>query len=162
MRDLLVTLASIRRVPLWTHFYVFCFLFFVFFSLSFNFEFISFYCFNLLFLQFVLAFVWSLYVFPKWTWPVPGGQLEKRSAVVNNAIFAAELKKKEEECFVHEATRPRLLFNFRSAATIELFNADSGFEFTFFNLDQSEVTRLSQITLLICHRVPEVILLIVC
>lgn len=44
MRDLLVTLASIRRVPLWTHFYVFCFLFFVFFSLSFNFEFISFYC----------------------------------------------------------------------------------------------------------------------
>ena len=105
MRDLLVTLASIRRVPLWTHFYVFCF----FFSLSFNFEFISFYCFNLLFLQFVLAFVWSLYVFPKWTWPVPGGQLEKRSAVINNAIFAAEFKKKkEEECFVHEATRPRL------------------------------------------------------
>lgn len=71
-------------------------------------------------------------------------------------------KKKEEECFVHEATRPRLLFNFRSAATIELFNADSGFEFTFFNLDQSEVTRLSQITLLICQRVPEVVLLIVC
>ena len=97
MRDLLVTLASIRRVPLWTHFYVFCFLFFVFFSLSFNFEFISFYCFNLLFLQFVLAFVWSLYVFPKWTWPVPGGQLEKRSAVVNNAIFAAELKKKKKK-----------------------------------------------------------------
>lgn len=95
--------------------------------------------------------------------PVPGGQLEKRSAVVNNAIFAAELKKKkEEECFVHEATRPRLLFNFRSAATIELFNADSGFEVTFFNLDQNEVTRLSQITLLICQRVPEVILLIVC
>lgn len=27
MRDLLVTLASIRKVPLWTHFYVFCFLF---------------------------------------------------------------------------------------------------------------------------------------
>ena len=48
MRDLLVTLASISRVPLWTHFYVFCFLFFVFFSLSFNFEFVSFYCFNLL------------------------------------------------------------------------------------------------------------------
>ena len=138
------------------------FLFFVLFSLSFNFEFISFYCFNLLFLQFVLAFVWSLYVFPKWTWPVPGGQLEKRSAVVNNAIFAAELKKKEEECFVHEATRPRLLFIFRSAATIELFNADSGFEVTFFNLDQNEVTRLAQITLLICQRVPEVILLIVC
>lgn len=158
MRDLLVTLASTRRVPLWTYFSVFCFLF----SLSFNFEFISFYCFNLLFLQFVLAFVWSLYVFPKWTWPVPGGQLEKRSAVVNIAIFAAELKKKKEECFVHEATRPRLLFNFRSAATIELFNADSGFEVTFFNLDQNEVTRLSQITLLICQRVPEVILLIVC
>lgn len=95
--------------------------------------------------------------------PVPGGQLEKRSAVVNNAIFAAELKKeKEEECFVHEATRPRLLFNFRSAATIELFNADSGFEVTFVNLDQNEVTRLSQITLLICQRVPKVILLIVC
>lgn len=70
-------------------------------------------------------------------------------------------KKKEEECFVHEATRPRL-FNFRSAATIELFNADSGFEVTFFNLDQNEVTRLSQITLLICQWVPEVILLIVC
>lgn len=139
------------------------FVLFFFFSLSFNFEFISFYCFNLLFLQFVLAFVWSLYVFPKWTWPVPGGQLEKRSAVVNNAIFVAELKKKkeEEECFVHEATRPRL-FNFRSAATIELFNADSGFEVTFFNLDQNEVTRLSQITLLICQRVPKVILLIVC
>ena len=95
MRDLLVTLASIRRLPLWTHFYVFCFVFF--FSLSFNFEFISFYCFNLLFLQFVLAFVWSLYVFPKWTWPVPGGQLEKRSAVVKNAIFAAELKKKKKK-----------------------------------------------------------------
>lgn len=31
MRDLLVTLASIRRVPLWTHFYVFCFVFFLFF-----------------------------------------------------------------------------------------------------------------------------------
>ena len=54
------------------------------------------------------------------------------------------------------------LFIFRSAATIELFNADSGFEVTFFNLDQNEVTRLSQITLLICQRVPEVILLIVC
>lgn len=39
---------------------------------------------------------------------------------------------------------------------------DSGFEVTFFNLDQNEVTRLSQITLLICQRVPEVILLIVC
>lgn len=73
------------------------FVLFVFFSLSFNFEFISFYCFNLLFLQFVLAFVWSLYVFPKWTWPVPGGQLEKRSAVVNNAIFVAELKKKKKK-----------------------------------------------------------------
>lgn len=72
------------------------FVLFFFFSLSFNFEFISFYCFNLLFLQFVLAFVWSLYVFPKWTWPVPGGQLEKRSAVVKNAIFAAELKKKKK------------------------------------------------------------------
>lgn len=137
------------------------FLFFVFFSLSFNFEFISFYCFNLLFLQFVLAFVWSLYVFPKWTWPVPGGQLEKRSAVVNNAIFAAELKIKRRRMFCF-ATRLRLLFIFRSAATIELFNADSGFEVTFFNLDQNEVTRLAQITLLICQRVPEVILLIVC
>ena len=73
------------------------FVLFFFFSLSFNFEFISFYCFNLLFLQFVLAFVWSLYVFPKWTWPVPGGQLEKRSAVVKNAIFAAELKKKKKK-----------------------------------------------------------------
>ena len=71
-------------------------------------------------------------------------------------------KKKEEECFVHEPTRPRLLFIFWSAATIELFNADSGFEVTFFNLDQNEVTRLSQITLLICQRVPEVILLIAC
>lgn len=72
------------------------------------------------------------------------------------------VKKKKEECFVHEPTRPRLLFIFRSPATIELFNADSGFEVTFFNLDQNEVTRLAQITLLICQRVPEVILLIVC
>lgn len=112
MRDLLVTLASIRRLPLWTHFYVFCFLFFVLFSLSFNFEFISFYCFNLLFLQFVLAFVWSLYVFPKCTWPVPGGQLEKRSAVVNNAIFAAELKKKRRRMFCSRGDSTQASFYF--------------------------------------------------
>lgn len=138
------------------------FLFFVFFSLSFNFEFIFCCCFNLLFLQFVLAFVWSLYVFPKWTWPVPGGQLEKRSAVVNNAIFAAELKKKKKKNVLFMSRLDPGFFIFRSAANIELFNADSGFEVTFFNLDQNEVTRLSQITLLICQRVPEVILLIVC
>lgn len=90
------------------------FLFFVFFSLSFNFEFISFYCFNLLFLQFVLAFVWSLYVFPKWTWPVPGGQLEKRSAVVNNAIFAAELKiKKKKNVLFCDSTQASFYFSVR-------------------------------------------------
>ena len=67
--------------------------------------------------------------------------------MVNDAIFAAELKRKKK--------KKNVLFMRR-------LDPDSGFEVTFFNLDQNEVTRLSQITLLICQRVPEVILLIVC